>query len=153
LDSQLTGWWHSGGVLLLNHAAAGAAGPWMSAEPTPTASDVEYQSSDSFLNGYIDIRPGLNLVPGAVFESRVLYDYLYGRLVSHIVAQPDNVAIGLERGMALVLMPESVTIVGENAAFVVDGRYAQTLGVGTNNAYAATWLFVDTFAPGGSLTD
>jgi cyanophycinase-like exopeptidase len=153
LDSQLADWWHSGGVLLVNFAAAGAAGPWMSAEATPTGSFVEYQSSDSFLSDYIHIAPGLNLVPGALFETRVMYDYLYGRLVSHIVAHPENVAIGLERGMALVLTPESATIVGDNPAFVVDGRYAQTLGVGTNDAFVATWLLVDTFAPGNSLTD
>jgi hypothetical protein len=55
--------------------------------------------------------------------------------------------------MALVLTPEGATVVGENPAFVVDGRYAQTLGVGTNDAYVATWLLVDTFAPGSSLID
>jgi hypothetical protein len=82
-----------------------------------------------------------------------MYDYLYGRLVSHIVAHPENVAIGLDRGMALALTPGGAAVVGDNPAFVVDGRYAQTLGVGTNDAFAATWLLVDTFAPGSSLTD
>jgi hypothetical protein len=39
---------------------------------------------------------------------------------------------------------------GDNGVLVVDGRYAE-LGEGTNDAIAAAWLLVDTYAPGETL--
>lgn len=152
LDAALRDWWLDGGVLLADRAAAAAVGAAMSAEPTPTGDTVEYQSSDSFLVDYVNIKPGLGLVE-AVFEPRVLYDYLYGRLVSHVMADPATVAIGLERGTALRLAADGVTVIGKEAALVVDGRYAKTLATGENDAFAATWLLLDVFPTGTALVE
>lgn len=145
--AALREWWRAGGVLLADNAAAAALGASMTAEPSPTSSNVEYQSSDTFLDGYLTMAPGLGLVD-AVIEPRVLYDYLYGRLVSHVMADPQTVAVGLERGTGLRVTPDGVAVIGLEAAFVVDGRYAQTTAVGDNGAFAATWLLIDTFPTG-----
>jgi cyanophycinase len=152
LDATLRDWWLDGGILLADRAAAGALGPWMSAESTPTDEDVEYQSSDSFLAGYIAIEPGLGLVD-AVIEPRPLYDYLYGRMVSHIMASPDTVVIGVERATALHITSDAAHVIGDEAALVIDGRYAQTLAVGDNDAFAASWLLLDTFPAGTALAE
>ena len=151
-DAALRDWWLGGGVLMADRAAAAAIGAAMSAEATPTSGNVEYQSSDSFLVDYVNIQPGLGLLP-AVFEPRPLYDYLYGRMVSHVMAAPEQLVVGVERGAALRVSPEAVTAIGDEAALVLDGRYAATLAVGSNDAFAATWLLLDTFAPGGALVE
>ena len=151
-DAALRDWWLGGGVLLADRAAAAAVGAAMSAETTPTSANVEYQSSDSFLNDYVNIQSGLGLLP-AVFEPRPLYDYLYGRMVSHVMAAPELPVVGIERGAALRVTPEAATVIGNEAALVLDGRYAVTLAVGDNDAFAATWLLLDTFAPGSALAE
>jgi cyanophycinase len=151
-DAALRDWWQGGGVLLADRAAAAALGAAMSAEATPTSDNVEYQSSDSFLADYVNIQPGLGLLP-AVFEPRPLYDYLYGRMVSHVVAAPEWPVVGIERGAALRVSPDAVTVIGDEAALVLDGRYAATLATGDNDAFAATWLLLDTFAPGSALAE
>ena len=151
-DAALRDWWLGGGVLLADRAAAAAVGAAMSAEQTPTSDNVEYQSSDSFLADYVNIKPGLGLLP-AVFEPRPLYDYLYGRMVSHVMAAPQTLVVGVERGAALRVTPDAVTVIGDEAALLLDGRYATTLAVGDNEAFAATWLLLDTFAPGGVLAE
>ena len=151
-DAALRDWWLGGGVLLADRAAAAAVGAAMSAEQTPTSDNVEYQSSDSFLADYVNIKPGLGLLP-AVFEPRPLYDYLYGRMVSHVMAAPQTLVVGVERGAALRVTPDAVAVIGDEAALLLDGRYATTLAVGDNEAFAATWLLLDTFAPGGVLAE
>lgn len=151
-DAALRDWWQGGGVLLADRAAAAALGAAMSAEATPTSDNVEYQSSDSFLADYVNIQPGLGLLP-AVFEPRPLYDYLYGRMVSHVVAAPEWPVVGIERGAALRVSPDAVTVIGDEAALVLDSRYAATLATGDNDAFAATWLLLDTFAPGSALAE
>jgi cyanophycinase len=149
---DLAGLWAGGRLLLLDNAMAAAAGEWMSNEPTPTDDDLEYQSSDSFLVDYINIQPGLGLFANTVFEPRVLYDYLYGRLVSHAYAHEDVVALGIERDTALEITPDAVTVLGQSAVFVVDSRLARVRAAGENGVMALTWLMVDTFAPGDNLT-
>ena len=150
--AALRAWWLAGGVLMADNAAAAALGPHMTAEPSPTSATVEWQSSDTFLDGYLTMAPGLGLVD-AVIEPRVLYDYLYGRLVSHVMADPAMVAVGLERGSGLHITGDRVAVIGQEAAFVVDGRYAQTMAVGDNGAFAATWLLIDTFPTGTALAE
>lgn len=146
----LRDWWRAGGILLADNAAAAALGVSMTAEPSPTSGNVEYQSSDTFLDGDVTLAPGLGLVD-AVIEPRVFYDYLYGRLVSHVMADPQTPAVGLERGTGLRITADGVQVLGREAAFVIDGRYAQTLAVGDNGAFAATWLLIDTFPTGTTL--
>lgn len=141
--------WHDGAPVLLDNAAAAAAGSWMSAAPPPT--DVEIEASDSFLAGHVPIAPGLGLLPGTIFEPRVLYDYLYGRLVSHLAAHPDLIGFGIERGTAIRIDPDGVRVLGEMAVIVFDARYAAHIDSGENGAFAAAWLLLDTFASGENI--
>lgn len=148
IDLLLRERWEGGMPLLLDNAAAAAAGSWMSAEPTPNSQTLEIESSDSFLVGHIEVAPGLNILPGVVIEPRFLYDYLYGRLVSHIYAHSDVVTFGIERGTAITIVDGVVSVAGVEAVMAIDGRYATTLAEGTNDVIAATWLLVDTFGSG-----
>lgn len=142
----LRGWWTSGGVMLADNAAAAALGVSMSAESSASGD----QSSDSFLDGYLSMAPGLGLV-NAVIEPRAFYDYLYGRLVSHVMADPATPAVGLERATGLRVTAGEVRVMGVEAAIIIDGRYAQTMAVGDNDAFAATWLLIDTFPTGTTI--
>ncbi len=149
IDAILRQKWEAGGVLLFDKAAAAAVGSWMSDESVPA--DVEVAASDSFLVDWVRIDPGLGLIPGTVFEPRVMYDYLYGRLVSHVYAHPEVVTFGLSRGTALEINRTTSRVVGESAVMVIDGRYSRLLAPGTNGVMAATWLLLDTYAPGDRL--
>ena len=154
IDDLLAQRWQAGVPMLFDNAAAAAVGGWMSAEPTPlTQEEVEIQASESFLTDHIAITPGLALLPDAVFEPRVSYDYLYGRLVSHAVTHPTAVAFGIQRGSAIEVTPQAARFLGDGAVLAVDGRFAHVLGSGSNNAWAATWLFVDTYAGNDVLAD
>jgi cyanophycinase len=149
---NLAGRWRAGAVLLLDNAAAALAGATVSAEPTPIDLETtEIAASDSFLAGEIDLRPGLDLVPGAAFEPRALYDYRYGRLVSHTYRSRSVVAFGIERGTALEIDGRGARVLGDSAVFALDARYARVFEPGTNGAFAATWLLANTYAPGTSI--
>lgn len=150
IDMLLHDLWHGEGVpLFFDAAAAAALGHKMSAMSPLT--DVEVEASDSFIAGHVVISDGLDLLSQAVIEPRVLYDYLYGRLVSHALTNPDWVVYGLERGTA-VKISETTTVMGDpGAVMVVDGRYLTHNGVGSNGAYSAHWLLLDTFASGETI--
>jgi cyanophycinase len=149
IDQILLERWQNGAPVLLDNAAAAAAGAWMSASPPPA--DVEIEASDSFLAGHVPIAPGLGLLPGVVFEPRFLYDYLYGRLVSHLAAHPDMVGFGIERATAVRINPDGVWVLGDMAVMVMDGRFTAHIGSGTNDAFAAVWILLDTFATGQEI--
>lgn len=149
IDQVLLGRWHAGAPVLLDNAAAAASGTWMSAAGPPV--DVEIEASDSFLAGHVPIVPGLDLLPGVVFEPRFLYDYHYGRLVSHLAAHPNMVGFGIERATALRIDPVQVAVLGDMAVMVMDGRYMTFSGEGANGAFAAAWIILDTFAAGQAI--
>ena len=146
LDQQLHSWWSAGHPLLFDNAAAAMAGESMTSSPNQTdQADVEIEASDSFIDGTIAISEGLGLVAGAIFEPRAFYDYRYGRLVSHVYAQRDLVAFGIELDTALEITPEGAWVRGPSAVLAVDGRYTSLFEVGANDAYAAYWLLLDTW--------
>lgn len=149
LADLLRSGWYSGKVILLDHAAAAAAGTWMTADPVPQ--DYEVYASDSFLADYVTTAPGLGLIPGVAIEPHVLYDYFYGRLVNHVYQHPDTVAFGIEIGTAIEISNLTTKVVGDSAVLVIDGRYSRVLEAGSNDAIAATWLLLDTFAPGDTI--
>jgi cyanophycinase len=149
IDQVLLQRWQTGGHLLFDNAAAAAVGSWMSAESVPA--DVEIESSDSFLNGHISITSGLGLLPNVVIEPRFLYDYLYGRLVSHAHVHPEAIGYGIERATAIKITPQEISVLGKMAVMSIDPRQATSLGTGTNNVYAAAWLILDTFPTGEQI--
>lgn len=141
--------WLAGDVLMLDNAAAALAGDWMVAEANP--SDQETYASDSFLADYVVTTEGFGFIPGVSFQPRVLYNYFYGRLVNLVYQHPDTVAFGIEIGTAIEISNFAATVVGDSAVLVIDGRYSRVLEAGTNDAIAATWLLLDTFAPGDTI--
>lgn len=143
LDRQFKAMWAAGRPMLFDNAAAALAGEWMTAMPPPD--DIELEAQDSFLAGTVAISPGLGLVANAVFEPSALYEYRYGRMVSHAVAHPDAVVYGIERNTALEITGTGATVRGEEVVLVLDGRYARVLEASANDAWAATWLFLDTY--------
>jgi cyanophycinase-like exopeptidase len=151
---ELVGRWTAGVPVLLDNGAAAAAGQWMSANPMPTSDELEDQGSESFLLSgspyVVEVRAGLGMILGAAFEPRALVDYRYGRLASLIHADNDLVTFGIDQATALLITDEGAVALGDNGVLVVDGRYAE-LGEGTNDAIAAAWLLVDTYAPGETL--
>jgi hypothetical protein len=58
------------------------------------------------------------------------------------------VAFGLDDGTALEITPLGAQVWGPSALMVLDGRKAGVLGTGTNDAFAATWLLLDTYVNG-----
>jgi hypothetical protein len=53
--------------------------------------------------------------------------------------------LGIERETALKITPQEIRVIGKMAVMVIDPRFATFLGLGSNNAYAASWLILDTF--------
>lgn len=150
IADQLHDRWQAGIVLLFDNAAAAALGQWMTAEPAPT--DIETYASESFIAGYVQVSPGLNWLPHAVIEPRILQDNRYGRLVNHLYKHPGVVAFGLAQDTALEIRSTAAVVHGEQAVVVLDGRYARVLEAGTNGALAATWLLLDTYVAGDVIT-
>ncbi len=144
LDQRIKQLWASGTPMLFDNAAAAAAGAWMTAMPTPLKG-FEIEAEDTFISGTVTISPGLSLIDSAVFEPRAMYDYRYGRMVSHAEAHPDAVVFGIERNTAIEITPAGATVRGEEAVIALDARYARVLTAGSNEAFAATWLLLDTF--------
>ncbi len=138
--------WQAGVPVLFDNAAAAAVGAWMSDAPAP--SDPEIEGSETFIAGYTPIVPGFGFLPGVVIEPRFMYDYRYGRLVAHGNAHPEIVGLGIERGTALKITSQEIRVLGDMAIFTIDPRFATFQGLGTNNAFAASWLILDTFVKG-----
>jgi cyanophycinase len=140
----------AGAPLLLDNAAAAAAGAWMLAVPTAAdrLSAKEDAATPPYLASYAAPVPGLGLVPGAAFEARAFYDYRFGRLVQHGYRHPDVVAFGIERETAIRIDARGARVVGPAAVLSIDPRFATRLEAGPQGAIAALWLVVDTFTTG-----
>lgn len=143
--------WLAGVPLLLDAAAAALAGPSFSAhEATPEEGEAaEKAAQRSFLEGRTVITGGLGLLPIAV-EPDVIENNRWGRLFSLAYAAPDTPAFGLGRNTALALLPEGVSIIGEEVVVSLDLRPA-TLAWGANRAFVMANGLLDVFAPGDAV--
>ncbi len=143
--------WQSGKPLLLDNAAAALAGSFYSAhEPTPReAEEAEVATQRSFLAGRTKVQPGLGLLP-ACFEPQVLNDNRVGRMFSLAYMHPDLLTVALMQGAALVVDAEGAQVVGENAAWVLDLRFA-TLALGENEGFVVANGLLDVFVDGERL--
>ncbi|HEY1014204.1 MAG TPA: Type 1 glutamine amidotransferase-like domain-containing protein [Herpetosiphonaceae bacterium] len=154
LHNRLRARWEADRPLLLDNAAAAAAGKMMSANRAPADdSERDETASDHFLAGEVAFVPALGLVGPVAIEPRAFTDYRYGRLVSALAVSPaaERVAIGIERGSSLRLVGNHAVVYGPESIVVFDGRQAGTFETGANGAYAATWLMLDTYGPGELL--
>jgi cyanophycinase-like exopeptidase len=140
--------WETGVPLLLDDAAATLAGEFYANQPVP-ANGLPYQgttASRTFLSGQVTARRGLSLLPVLV-ETSLMSGNRWGRLFSLAHQHPDYLAVGLNKNSALEISQDGATVLGENAALILDLRKAQ-LGIGKNAALVIANGLLDVFAPG-----
>lgn len=150
--TRLAGWlseaWRGGMPLLLDNAAAPAAGVFYSAHgPTPKeGEEAEAATQRSFRLGETQLRPGLGLLEVTV-EPQVLNDNRWGRLFSLAYNHPDRPALGLTRDTAVAVTADGAEVLGDNVLFVLDLRSA-ALGLGRDRGFEIANGLLDVFAPG-----
>ncbi len=140
-------WETDGATLLMDDAAAAAAGTTLVAQPN--AADVEAGAIEDATG--VTTLPGLSLVSGLAVEPRLLPDQLWPQLFQLAEAAHETaVAAGIDVGTAIRVEGGSASAVGDSAAVVVDGRDA-TWTTGTNGAIGAAWLVLDSFVDGQAV--
>lgn len=143
--------WLAGAPLLLDNAAAAIAGPVFSAhEPTPEEGDeAEVATQRSFLQGRTVITDGLALLDVTV-EPQVIENNRWGRLFSLATSHPEQIALGLSDGAALMLNADGARVLGDGVLFVLDLRQA-ALDFGDNQQFVIANGLLDLFAPGDQV--
>jgi hypothetical protein len=120
----------------------------MGATPEDTEEGRAYTRA-TFIQGGVQIRPGLGLVNIAV-EPELLTNNRWGRLFTLAYEHPENIAVGLTAGTALVISEDAAQVWGENGIVLLDLSRA-ALALGANRAYAVANGLIDVFAPGEIL--
>ena len=78
----------------------------------------------SLLGGRIEVKPGLNLLPGVLLDQHFAERGRYPRLMHAVLAQPALLGIGLSEETGLVIRPgQPVRVFGEEAVVVVDAAH------------------------------
>ena len=137
-------------VVMTDHAMTAAMGQWYAALPEPTKT-LQSQAIDDFQAGFVNVQPGLGVIPGAAFEPRLTADYRWGRLYSVSSVQPGTIALGICQGTAILLDGTNPTASGSLSVVSVDGRNA-TFSPGDNGAIAAFNVVLNAYAPGDAVT-
>jgi cyanophycinase-like exopeptidase len=145
--------WRHGAAVLANDSAASAVSARFTADARPGDSTgaIESAAIEEFHPSSTHLVAGLGWVSVGV-EPGIVSNRHWGRLYSVVGAQANHLAFGIDAGTAVefsagVAVP---TVVGDNAAVVLDGRYG-SFDVGTNGALAARWVILDTFVDGESV--
>jgi cyanophycinase-like exopeptidase len=143
--------WLAGTPLLLDNAAAAAAGVVFSAhEPTPEeGEEAELAAQRSFLRGRTILADGLALLPITV-EPQLLKNNRWGRLFSLAYSWPELLTLGLTDDAAVEIGPAGGRVIGDNAVVVLDFGQA-TRDWGSNDAFVVANGVLDVFAPGDDL--
>jgi cyanophycinase-like exopeptidase len=140
-------WTDGDAALLMDDAAAAAAGAQLVAEPN--AADVEGGAIEDALG--VTTGPGLGLVSGLSVEPRLLPDQLWPQLFQLAKASGTRaVAAGIDVLTAIRVDGGSASTVGDSAAVIVDGRQA-TWTTGGNGAIGGAWVLVDSFVDGQAV--
>ncbi len=140
-----------GSRVSLDNAAAATAGPVFSAhEPTPEEGDeAEVATQRSFLQGRTVITDGLALLD-VTLEPQVIENNRWGRLFSLATSLPEQIALGLSDGAALMLNADGARVLGDGVLFVLDLRQA-ALDFGDNQQFVIANGLLDLFAPGDQV--
>jgi cyanophycinase-like exopeptidase len=143
--------WLEGVPVLADNAAASVAGVYhMALEPNPESFvEAEAYTQEVLLQGRSPLLPGLGLINVTV-ETSIQANNRWGRLFALAYNQPEYVALGLNRGTALILSPKVTTVEGGNVVLAVDLRSAN-LALGSNGGYVIANGLMDIFAPGEVL--
>lgn len=79
----------------------------------------------SLLGGRIEVRPGLNLLPGVLLDQHFAERGRYPRLLHAVLAQPELLGIGLSEETGLLIRPgQPAQVFGEEAVVVIDAAQA-----------------------------
>lgn len=147
--------WKTGTPVMLDNAAAAAAGAFYAAEPpTPYDSDddakIEDATQASFLQDHTQIVAGLGMV-NIVVEPQLMYDNRWGNLISLAYTHPELLAVGISDDTALEFTQEGVKVLGLNGVFVFDFRTA-AMDLGTNTGFVVANGILDVFAAEEAVT-
>ena len=143
--------WQGGTAVLADNAAAAALGQSLSTDPTPTSSSLEGDSVGDFLLSGVDVRAGLNWVPGAAIEPRLLPDRHWGRLYNQLFRDHSLLGLGVDVDTAVELTASGAVVWGRSAAVVLDGRYG-SFALGSNGALGERYVLLDTYVDGDPVT-
>jgi cyanophycinase len=142
--------WAGGKTLLADNAAAAALGQATSTDATPTSSSLEGDSVEDFLLSGVDIKPGLNWIPGVAVEPRMVMDRHWGRIYNHLYRNHALLGLGVDVNTAIEFTATGANVWGKNTVVVFDGRYA-TYALGTNGALSERYVLLDTYVEGDAL--
>ena len=79
----------------------------------------------SLLGGRIEVRPGLNLLPGVLLDQHFAERGRYPRLMHAVLARPELLGIGLSEETGLLIRPsQPAQVFGEEAGVVIDAAQA-----------------------------
>lgn len=148
----LRDFWLAGGAVVLDNAAAAAAGQVYAFEPpipydSDDSAEIEAALQGAIIDGMVEFRPGLALI-GANIEVRVMDDNRFARLFALEYENPIG-TLGLSNLGAVSVAPEGVTALHEGVYGLSFGLAALSYG---DNAGLTVWRgLLDVFAPGETL--
>lgn len=135
-------------VVLADGAMAAVLGSRWSATARPTSSTLEAEGVAAHRADDAAWQPGLGLV-AATLVPHLTDDFRWGRLYAGVTAAPDELALGVAAGSALVLSPTGASVAGASVV-VADGREATTW-TAANGALGASGVVLDVFGDGEVL--
>lgn len=135
-------------VVLADGAMAAVLGSRWSARARPSSGTLEAEGVAAYRAGDAAWQPGLALVT-ATLVPHLTDDFRWGRLYAGVTDAPDELAVGVAAGSALVLSPTGASVSGASVV-VADGR-AATTWTAANGALGASGVVLDVFGAGEAL--
>ena len=138
-------------VVLADGAMTAVLGSRWSAKANAPESDldaIEAEGVAAFRADDAAWLPPLALVP-ATLVPHLTDDYRWGRLYAGVTAFPQQLAVGIAAGSAVVLAPARASVTGASVV-VADGRQG-TYWTGANGALGASGVVLDLFGDGEVL--
>jgi hypothetical protein len=139
-------------VVLADGAMTAVLGSRWSAKPNAPEADVDALEAEGVAAFRADDAawlPGLALVPGTLVP-HLADDYRWGRLYAGLTAAPQQLAVGITAGSAVVLSPTAAPAVTGSSVVVADGRQGR-FWTGGNGAMGASGVVLDVFGDGEAL--
>jgi cyanophycinase len=138
-------------VVLADGAMTAVLGARWSAKANAPEADLDALEAEgvaAFRTDDAAWQPGLGLV-AATLVPHLTDDYRWGRLYSAVATAPQQLAVGIAAGSAVVLAPSGASVDGPSVV-VADGRQA-TQWTGANGAMGSSGVVLDVFGDGEPL--
>jgi cyanophycinase len=79
----------------------------------------------SLLGGRIEVKPGLNLLPGVLLDQHFAERGRYPRLLHAVLSQPALLGVGLSEETGLIVRPnQPAEVFGDEIVVVIDAAHA-----------------------------